>query len=1005
MRRIPFVISIDTEEDNWTPVRSGFTAANSRELPVLDQFFASLGVRATYFTTFQFVSSPGAAEILREIIARGDAELGAHLHPWSTPPFGGPEPENFSMLHRYGPEMQEAKLLRLNEVLAEKCGVRPTTFRAGRFGFGTKMVPILVRNGFRVDSSVTPFLDWTEDDGGPDFRGAPTSAYRLGPSADVRTTEQPGVLWEVPISVGYTRFRPGTWSEVASVLERRVVGGLHIGGLAARTGVVRRAILSPETNSVRDMLAVSRRLIDAGATHLHMFFHSSSLRPGLTPFTRSRAEVAQLYARIEGYLEGLSALAQVEFATVGGMERLLQGRPAERAERRPSGAGSRRPVSSGRERANRLLVINYHYPPDPSVGGLRWAGLSKHLVRIGWEVHVLSATGVDGLRDGVQVHVVRRFHTLNDLYRFFADGVRRWRGPVAVRPSGGAQRRSWLGRALRWLRREAASMMSFPDESRGWTLRAAWSVRRLVRRFDPDVVVSSGPPHTAHLAAALGVTGRRVPLVLDFRDPWSMRLGAFRHDPVYGTSFARLLIPRMERAVFKVGREVIANTRELADITRASNPYVRVSWLRNGLDTEALPPPGNGEPLPGLAVLHAGTLYGGRDSEPVLKAFRSFLDQHPEATRDGSKVRFVGPMEHGREEVLRGKIEANGLTPHVDILGYVDRPTAWNLVRRSGVSLILAQNQELQIPAKLYESLVLNRNPLVIAEPGSATAREGRDLGVEVCAPEDIEGISRVFEKAWRGGRIAKEAAERVDYARLAVHLEELLERNLDRPGSGLTKRLWRSAFDRGSGDPKANWVWLAHPAGWNRALELIRDRPAFAPGMQAHFKEVVTMRTPAKGAGIARPMMLPYPDESFDCVALFDPWSPESGVQGDVETFGYEPNILSECRRTLAPGGCLLIATDNSRWYKFLLSRKRYPGPKALSRVLRDAGFGHVDLFFVAPGADLPASMVPAGGAASRVHERLSEARSARTALRWALAAVGRAELLYPSFYALAYR
>lgn len=1004
MTRIPLVMSVDTEEDNWTPVREGFSATNSRELPVLDQFFARLGVRATYFTTFQFVMAPGAAEILREILARGAAELGAHLHPWSTPPFEGPEPVHFSMLNQYGPEAQEAKLRILIDRLMDSCGVRPTTFRAGRFGFASGLVPILERNGFRVDSSVTPFLDWTNDDGGPDFRGAPSSAYRLGSGEDVRVPERPGVLWEIPITVGYTGFRPAAWSRLATVLERPLIGGLRVGSLAARTGLVRRAILSPETNSVRDMLAVSQRLIASGATHLHMFFHSSSLRPGLSPFAKSRAEVNRLYTRIERYLEGLSALAQVEFTTVGGMEQLLKG---GHVERRPSGPPREQPAGPARERANRLLVVNYHYPPDRSVGGLRWAGLSKHLARIGWEVHVLSGSGVDGLRDGVQVHVVRRFRTINDLYLIVADGYRKWLGPrrpVNV-PGVEASSRSGFFRALRWLRREAASMMSFPDESRGWTFRAAWGVRRLVKRFEPDVVVSSGPPHTAHLATALGVKGRKVPLMLDFRDPWSMRLGAFRHDPVYGTSFARLLIPRMERAVFGAAREVIANTRELADITRSANPYVRVSWLRNGLDIESLPVQRNGERLPGLAVLHAGTLYGGRDSEPILKAFRLFLNQHPEAARDGSKIRFVGPMEHGREESLRAKIENNGLTDCIDVLGVVDRPTALDFVRRSHVSLVLAQNQELQVPAKLYESLVLSRNPLVIAEPGSATAREGRELGVAVCAPEDIEGIARVYERAWFGGQISPVAAERVDYSHLAVHLEELLERNLDRAGTGLTKRLWESAFDRGAADPKANWIWLAHPAGWNRALELIRDRPAFAPGLEAHFKEVLTTRAPAKGAGIVRPIALPYPDEWFDCVALFDPWSAESGVHGQVETYGYEPTLLRECHRALVPGGCLLIATDNSRWYKFLLSRRRYPGAQALSRVLRRAGFRHVELFLAAPSADFPASLVPGTRAATRVHEHLSETRSARAALRWAMAGLGCAELLYPSFYVVAYR
>src|SRR2546427_696001 len=33
----------------------------------------------------------------------------------------------------------------------------------------------------------------------------------------------------------------------------------------------------------------------------------------------------------------------------------------------------------------RVLVITYHFPPDGSVGGLRWAGITKYLARLGWK--------------------------------------------------------------------------------------------------------------------------------------------------------------------------------------------------------------------------------------------------------------------------------------------------------------------------------------------------------------------------------------------------------------------------------------------------------------------------------------------------------------------------------------------------------------------------------------------------------------------------------------------
>src|SRR5437762_14121993 len=88
-RPIVLVVSVDTEEDNWRPCRDGVTVENIRELPRLDALFQRLGVRATYFTTYQVAIRDWTAAILRELHSAG-AELAANLHPWNTAPLNEP---------------------------------------------------------------------------------------------------------------------------------------------------------------------------------------------------------------------------------------------------------------------------------------------------------------------------------------------------------------------------------------------------------------------------------------------------------------------------------------------------------------------------------------------------------------------------------------------------------------------------------------------------------------------------------------------------------------------------------------------------------------------------------------------------------------------------------------------------------------------------------------------------------------------------------------------------
>jgi hypothetical protein len=310
---VGFSISVDTEEDDWEPATRNNTTLNIREIPRLQRLFERIGARPTFFVTYQVASDPTAAAIIRETVASESVEVGAHLHPWNTPPAEGRE-EQCSMLWRYPRDSQATKIVRVKQIIRENIGVEPAAFRAGRFGLGNTTLGVVEQAGFRVDSSVTPLLSWREY-GGPSFLRAPMRVYR--PSAtDLCAPASDGKLVEVPLTIGFTRFRQSHWKALATSLYGPFAQQMHLPGLVNRTLDLRRVILSPETDTVPDMLAASRRIIDEGGRHLHMFFHSNSLVPGLTPFVRTTKDLEVMYSSIERYLEGLSGFARVQPRTV-----------------------------------------------------------------------------------------------------------------------------------------------------------------------------------------------------------------------------------------------------------------------------------------------------------------------------------------------------------------------------------------------------------------------------------------------------------------------------------------------------------------------------------------------------------------------------------------------------------------------------------------------------------------------------------------------------------------
>src|SRR5207249_2728520 len=116
----------------------------------------------------------------------------------------------------------------------------------------------------------------------------------------------------------------------------------------------------------------------------------------------------------------------------------------------------------------------------------------------------------------------------------------------------------------------------------------------------------------------------------------------------------------------------------------------------------------------------------------------------------GSKLRFAGHAELPHAGALENDVAAAGLEHYVEVLGSLPRAQALNMVSRSRLAVVLAQEQELQVPAKLYESVAMGIPTLVVAEAGSAAGVEGERIGAVVRDPGDVEGIACVLEELWR---------------------------------------------------------------------------------------------------------------------------------------------------------------------------------------------------------------------------------------------------------------
>lgn len=325
---------MDTEEDAWEPTRGPTTARNVRALPGFQERVETYGVKPTYLVTHSVLGDPEARELLRAVGREGRGELGAHLHPWNTPPLRESFSERNTNLAQLPERLQREKLATLTRRIEDELEVRPRAFRAGRWAASPASMRALLAEGYEVDTSVLPFMYWHDVPWGPSNWHAPTAPYRLDGRGDIQTPVPAGALLEVPPTVGYTR-GPWRWMGPLDRLWRTApLRPFHVPGVLSRSGIVDRIPLSPEESTLEGML----RLVDVALGRrlpvFNVFLHSTSLAPGISPRFPTASRVDELLERTEGILAHLTGEAGAEPVTL----RELVRRFPRRSRSRPADA-------------------------------------------------------------------------------------------------------------------------------------------------------------------------------------------------------------------------------------------------------------------------------------------------------------------------------------------------------------------------------------------------------------------------------------------------------------------------------------------------------------------------------------------------------------------------------------------------------------------------------------------------------------------------------------------
>jgi glycosyltransferase involved in cell wall biosynthesis len=376
------------------------------------------------------------------------------------------------------------------------------------------------------------------------------------------------------------------------------------------------------------------------------------------------------------------------------------------------------------------LIVAAAFPPSGGGGVMRMAKLAKYLPRSGWGVTVLCAEirhpeiADPGLAAEIPegVHVVRVASPLSVVVdRAAGSAVAEYRAPGARRGVGAAIR---VGRAL-----------LVPDRWVLWSLRAGTTT--VTDR--PDVVISSGPPHSVHLAGGRLAARFDVPHVVDLRDAWAEGAFGLRVAPWQGW-----IDRSLERRTLRRADAIVVAVREYVEAIRARYPELRapVRAIRNGYDeadVAGVPHrrvPGPSDPI---EFLYPGRLVGSQRIGTFLEALESLVSGGELA----ANLRFLGQIDppHAAEARRRlgDAVRFDRPVPHAEAIAAMAAADVLVVVTVGGGM------GSATLTGKIFECLALGRPVLLIGPRGPAVDLLASTGGGAWADPDDPGAVRRAI--------------------------------------------------------------------------------------------------------------------------------------------------------------------------------------------------------------------------------------------------------------------
>ncbi len=364
-------------------------------------------------------------------------------------------------------------------------------------------------------------------------------------------------------------------------------------------------------------------------------------------------------------------------------------------------------------KGRRILIVAGYLPPYAPFGTIRIPALARYWLARGADVRIIaSKTDLFPAIENLPISSERIAYVDFD-------------GGTLPPPLHGPQSpfKTWLSvnmpklmERLRFWSAQWQDMVVVPDAYLPWVDNAVRYGMRWCQNWTPDLIYSSGPPHSSHLVAKALKRSLGSLWICELRDPWSS------NPYTYLTSVVRWRNRQLERTTLQTANALVTLTR--SEQQHFQKKYDKpVIFVRNGFAQR----PNIAEnkiDADTIVITYAGSLYEGRrDPRTLLEAMRML---GPDMSK--VRLRMIGDTA-AAEKVMA---DFTDLKAQVEIIPQISHEAVQELYLSSDILLLLRWSDPRErsfVAGKIFEYIASRRPILCLGQSQGEAADIIRDNG------------------------------------------------------------------------------------------------------------------------------------------------------------------------------------------------------------------------------------------------------------------------------------